>query len=289
MANSVSSFSIKELFSHGRYVIPPYQRNYAWGEREISQLIQDIADSAADNPSTPYHIGTLIVYERKKDGETIYETIDGQQRLTTLNILLSAIKQTHGNAIPKLEDWYRMNLSFDSRQRSTDTLDALYSNEMERSLSFEKEYNPDILQGYYDSVKALNRILPERGVAMDNFCRYLISNVKILRVTVPPDTDLNHYFEIMNNRGEQLEKHEILKAKFLSVFKDDAAETYCFNILWESCANMERYVQYGFNVQERNAVFTRGDWDKMAVNDFDELCAVLAALARKVRREMKQN
>ena len=52
---------------------------------------------------------------------------------------------------------------------------------------------------------------------VQDFADYLFSHVQIIKVEVPPDTDLNHYFEIMNNRGEQLEKHEILKAQMMSV------------------------------------------------------------------------
>ena len=74
-----------------RYEIPIYQRDYAWTEPQIRQLILDIADYAKDKSNCNYYIGTLIVYERKDDYETIYETIDGQQRLTTLSIILNLL------------------------------------------------------------------------------------------------------------------------------------------------------------------------------------------------------
>lgn len=68
---------------------------------------------------------------------------------------------------------------------------------------------------------------------------------------MPEDTDLNHYFEIMNNRGEQLEKHEILKSKFLEILNELEVEERelalsVFNLIWEACSNMEKYIQYGF-------------------------------------------
>lgn len=90
-------YSIKELFSSDDYVIPIYQRNYEWSEPQITQLIQDIVDyilKSKDTANKPkYYIGSLIAYERKLDGSVIYETIDGQQRLTTLIILLNVIKK----------------------------------------------------------------------------------------------------------------------------------------------------------------------------------------------------
>ncbi|NMC98414.1 MAG: DUF262 domain-containing protein, partial [Bacteroidales bacterium] len=85
-------FSIKELFRTDDYVIPIYQRNYEWGEPEITQLIQDIVDYLLKSKDTEYYIGSLIVYERKLGSDVKYEIIDGQQRLTTLTILLDVIK-----------------------------------------------------------------------------------------------------------------------------------------------------------------------------------------------------
>ena len=75
---------------------------------------------------------------------------------------------------------------------------------------------------------------------------YLLNNVNILRVSVPEDTDLNHYFEIMNTRGEQLEQHEILKARCLKEIIGEEKIAHAFSVIWDACANMGRHVQYGF-------------------------------------------
>ena len=83
---------------------------------------------------------------------------------------------------------------------------------------------------------------------------YLFENVKILRVLVLEDTDLNHYFEIMNSRGEQLEKHEILKARLLEKL-DNENDKFIFNLIWEACSNMESYIQLGFKKDLRDRIF----------------------------------
>jgi len=70
----------------------------------------------------------------------------------------------------------------------------------------------------------------------------------------------------MNSRGEQLEKHEILKAKMLEVLEDDNLK-YAFNLIWEATSNMEKYVQYGFSVDQRNAIFGEKDWNNLVNND----------------------
>ena len=63
-----------------RYVIPLYQRAYAWTDVEIEQLIDDILEHTGEH----YYIGSLIVYKRGHE----FEVIDGQQRLTTLLLLM---------------------------------------------------------------------------------------------------------------------------------------------------------------------------------------------------------
>ncbi|MCZ2131040.1 MAG: DUF262 domain-containing HNH endonuclease family protein [Bacteroidia bacterium] len=253
-------YSIKALLGSDEYVIPIYQRNYEWGEPQITQLIQDIVDyilkSKISENKPKYYIGSLIAYERKLEGSVIYETIDGQQRLTTLTILLNVIKNEYSTIDLS---WYKkLNLSFDSRKVASNTLSYLFNDE---SLD-NKECNIAIQQGYYDAKKSLAKILADNKLSIDEFCNYFFEKVTILRVLVPEDTDLNHYFEIMNSRGEQLEKHEILKAKMLEILEDDNLK-YAFNLIWEATSNMERYVQYGFSVAQRDELFGKNDWNNL--------------------------
>lgn len=56
---------------------------------------------------------------------------------------------------------------------------------------------------------------------MDKFKEYFLNHVHIIHYRVPKDVELNHYFEVMNSRGEQLEKHEIVKAKLSDQLKND--------------------------------------------------------------------
>ena len=259
-------YSIKSLLGSDDYVIPIYQRNYEWGEPQITQLIQDIVDyivkSKSNNAQTKtrYYIGSLIAYERKLEGSVIYETIDGQQRLTTLTILLNVIKKEYS----KIDlSWYKkLNLSFDSRKVASNTLSYLFN-----GIGLDnKECNVAIQQGYNDAKKSLAKILADNKLSIDEFCNYFFEKVTILRVLVPEDTDLNHYFEIMNSRGEQLEKHEILKAKMLEILEDDNLK-YAFNLIWEATSNMEKYVQYGFSVAQRDELFGKSDWNNLVGKD----------------------
>ena len=80
---------------------------------------------------------------------------------------------------------------------------------------------------------------------------------------VPQGIDLNHYFEIMNTRGEQLELHEIAKAKFLEVL-DTEHDKKTAALIWEKCSNMDSYIQMNFDPRVRKSVFTN-DWSSIRV------------------------
>ena len=274
MSSEISQLSIKALLSgRDEYVIPMYQRNYAWEEGEITQLIQDVIDylpKKGENAPN-YYIGTLVVYERPDSKTPVFETIDGQQRLTTLSLLTSYLKNT------RLVDlaWYsNLGIHFDSREHSRSTFAAIFEgkfNDDPAEVLAEKQINTGILNGYRLIQKVLPQKLKENDVSLQQFYDYLFLYVQIMRVKVPADTDLNHYFEIMNNRGEQLEKHEVLKARMMKELQGCEQSQNCLHAVWEACANMERYVQMGFTPGQRNNIFGSNNWGQFKPADFDAL------------------
>ncbi len=83
-------FTIDEAFRECFYVVPDYQREYVWTEKQITQLLEDINEQM-DSSSSEYFIGTILVSPR--DGEKAhYDVIDGQQRLTTTFLILCALR-----------------------------------------------------------------------------------------------------------------------------------------------------------------------------------------------------
>jgi hypothetical protein len=277
MANDMELLCVKMLFSDEKYLIPIYQRNYAWGEQELVQLIQDIFDYS--DKGQDYYIGTLVVYEKKSGGSIVYEIIDGQQRLTALTIILDVIKNEFRNDYD-INAWYRVtNLDFKSRKISTNTLQILF--ESPENIDG-IDYNSDIKAAYDSTLKFLRNISKDKQLS---FFNYLLNNVYILRVPVPSDTDLNHYFEIMNTRGEQLEKHEIVKSLLVEVLSEDPNGkilSSAFDAVWEACSNMERYIQYGFAVDHRLKIFGE-NWDTLICYNFDGISNIIASSNALVR------
>jgi uncharacterized protein with ParB-like and HNH nuclease domain len=253
----IKELSIKTLFEEEKieYLIPIYQRNYAWTNAEVEQLVMDI--HSYSNKEQNYYIGTLVVFEKVVNDKKVFETIDGQQRLTTLSILLSVLKNEY---YKNSQFAFKHLLRYESREISTDTLKYIYEGNLELE---------NLNSAMENAYKTIKNYLKNNITAVDTFKNYLFKNVKILRVNVPKGTDLNHYFEIMNNRGEQLEKHEVLKARMLKELDDEDKKV--FNDIWEACSDMSRYIQYGFSPEKRDKIFSR-EWNSFVYNsDFDSL------------------
>ena len=71
------------------YIVPDYQREYIWEERQVNQLLSDVFDEFDNNRFKEYFIGSTVVF---KDNNGVYELIDGQQRTTTLFLIICALK-----------------------------------------------------------------------------------------------------------------------------------------------------------------------------------------------------
>jgi len=77
----------------------------------------------------------------------------------------------------------------------------------------------------------------------EKYFKYLIDNVILIKNELPKNTDLNHYFEIMNNRGEQLENHEIVKAHLMGKLDDsDDIGRKVIAEVWNACQRLDKYV-----------------------------------------------
>ena len=247
--------NIKEILENDVYVIPRYQRNYAWGKAEISQLIKDIEEffPKENNQNKSYYLGSLVCFKRE-DGN--FELIDGQQRHTTITLINLVLKNwtdesKNAVCVP--------NLKFDSRKKIQNYIEGLYKAESESFLKQASDLNISGTGSLKDAIEIIQEELRERDV--QNFAKDFYENVYLFRVEVPEDTDLNHYFEIMNNRGEQLEKHEIVKALLIGEIKNEdkkvaRQEQEKFAKIWDACSDMNNYVFLNFDKQNRDKLFT---------------------------------
>lgn len=222
--NILEECSINDIYFSNRgasilYKIPIYQRNYAWEREEIYALIKDVYDSLK---KPVYYIGTLVTYRCE---DNVFEVIDGQQRLTTIYIILKALGiETISNT-----------LTYSARKVSAATI--------EKMPNFGDEKDHGIYHGFEYAKDSLSSIVGDEKADIDAFKDYFLNNVHIIHYRVPKDVDLNHYFEVMNSRGEQLEKHEIVKAKLCEQLIGDDVAMEKFSRIWEACSDMNFYIQ----------------------------------------------
>lgn len=246
------------IFSGGvHYVIPRYQRAYAWQDKEIVQLVDDIADF---DSTGYYYIGSLVV-SKVNGKDNTFEVVDGQQRLTTLFLLLNYLVSKDGLAAGLVEQ----RLSFDCRDNSNYTLSCIQEL-MQEKLSFESEDR--IEQSIRNGVKAIKQKFENDDIAIDEFVERL-KKVVLFRIEVPENTDLNRYFEIMNTRGEQLEQHDILKAQLMGSIRC-REEQELFSKIWDACSDMTGYVQMHFSPAVRETLFD-SEWDSIPETEFENI------------------
>ncbi|CAH0230549.1 DUF262 domain-containing protein [Rhodococcoides fascians] len=254
--------SAGDLFAEAgtSYEIPIYQRNYAWRNKQIDQLIDDVWAAAQDPNADGYFIGNLIVASKSPAAESkslVYEVVDGQQRLTTVFMLFQRL------GIDR-----EAKLTYASRRAATDALTRL-------DLSDDDE-GSGILTGY----KAIDARMSQLSHSPDElatFTSFLTDKVQLVRAVLPASTDLNKYFEIMNTRGRQLAQVDIVKARLMSFLRSDASDVEdqraCMAWIWDACTEVDSYIQLSLargDTALRSRIFGES-WDRLQVSSFGEL------------------
>ena len=240
--NTVEILNVEQIFN-SKYVVPLYQRNFAWGEEQICQLLQDIHESIKVKDQQ-YFIGSLVTI-RRQDGS--FEVIDGQQRLTILALLSYVLQfrietEIHYDSRPEVERFLQSLAS------------GVYASGSDPSTS---HFSAAIETIKEEIAKIENK---------DTFRDYVLNNVCLVREIMPEDTDVAAYFEIMNNRGEQLQEHEIIKGILLGKLKDNPKLSKVCASIWDACSQMDERVQKSFDTNIRKALF--GDnYDSFTLND----------------------
>jgi len=234
-----------------KYIVPLYQRNFAWGEEEISQLLQDLYESFRKNKESNYFIGSLVVLKRKKGD---YEIIDGQQRLTAIT-LIAKILSIEEIKEPKLfyDSRPEVEAFFSSFYRTGETSDVTFDFKVSHLINAVDIINDTKLKTDEEKSPTIRTLRNE----LESFKTFFKKQVILVRVEIPEDTDVANYFEIMNNRGEQLQKHEILKAKLIHKIRmetgeHDETKQAIFAKIWDACSQMNVYIQKSFSNEKGN-------------------------------------
>ncbi|SDI07647.1 MULTISPECIES: DUF262 domain-containing protein [Pseudomonas] len=232
---------IGEVFSRLWFRIPDYQRAYVWGKDEISELIDDVNYASEHNPDGQYFLGSMVLRKatRTTDGVSFeeYELLDGQQRLTTLMLMLACIRDRvtddqlkdacRGMLFQEENKWQRVPgrnrivydirdnvgsfieryIKADNGSRSTDLPGIAASKNL--SLANMAAGMKTIHASFDDSSR-----FPTEG-DFARFVGYLLNNALFIYVATEDLDDAFRLFTILNDRGIPLSNSDILKAKNL--------------------------------------------------------------------------
>ena len=227
--------TIREILSGVRYAIDDYQREYIWRKDHIDDLVQDLTgkfyssykiEDALKNVAgySHYFLGSIIVSE-KKGREFI---IDGQQRLTSITLLLIFLRNRLRN-LPA--EGKHTEINFDSLILSDHygdrsfNLDIKEREECMSALYNEEDYDPssksESVRNLWDRYQELNETLKLTPDELPYFIYWLLGNVYIVRISTESKDDAYTIFESMNDRGFSLTQTDMLKGYLLNKITDD--------------------------------------------------------------------
>ncbi|MDR0548942.1 MAG: DUF262 domain-containing HNH endonuclease family protein [Deltaproteobacteria bacterium] len=269
------------FFKEKQYKIPIFQRSYDWGEKEISLLLEDFINAYKawkDNPNSLYYLGILTVEKvfnsapsdnssapsdnnsapsdnisvhsntnseyYVNNSDYYFRIIDGQQRLMTTYILFCAL----------------LNLIKKELNKNNNEVLAIYNNEI--SLLGTENFSYEVRDEYNNFIKS---VLNEKNIIDDIFIKkylylknilinelksccdkeifysFIKRNIKIVQYCLPKNTKIPFYYQIQNTRTKQLEQHEFIKFKIISLKSGiyDRTLWHQINRLWTACSEMD--------------------------------------------------
>ena len=202
-------FEIKGILEiKGDFFVPDYQRGYRWGENEVKQLLEDIDENRQKNEQknehNNYYLQPIVL---KEIGEKNYELIDGQQRLTTLYLILNCIKEV----LPSTSVNYSINYA--TRQETQNFLRDIDLSREEENIDF------FFITKAYSTIRNWfgidNEETDSMGIAMD-FYRELRKYVKIIWYEPEDNVSGVELFTRLNIGRIPLTNSELVRALFLS-------------------------------------------------------------------------
>lgn len=225
---SGAEYPLAKIFSSDfDYVIPSYQRPYAWTVDQASELFDDLYDFFLREPDDTYFLGSIVLI--KGEGKPYAEVIDGQQRLTTLTILLSALTaQFSGELRADFESYIREpgrasqglkpkpRLALRERDR-TFFAEHIQALQLDKLLS----YDPAQLNNESQlNIQGNARLLLERlksAFALDvarlcDFGAFLVQRCFLVAVSTPSQQSAFRVFSVLNSRGLDLLPTDIIKS-----------------------------------------------------------------------------
>lgn len=227
-------YTLKELFTEDvLFRIPDYQRGYAWEKKQLDEFWEDITDCIANDKK--HYFGSIFL--ENKNNDNVYYLIDGQQRLTTLSILLycfidkldnSKVKQKYLSDYINHKELFKVSYS-DSYEKVNFLQNKIFSN---------SHGNPGIKDIYEKNLWFCKKYFKTKVSTFENIdsvISALEQNLSFNVQIMTTDFDAQSIFETLNNRGKPLTILEKLKNRliYLDSKKSDGKLRDEINTVWK--------------------------------------------------------
>lgn len=246
--------NIDRVFSNTRYYIDFYQRQYKWNEVPVKRLIDDIfykfnqeyrtykdSDIPLDQLISKYSWYYLNTYVTNLiDGKLFI--VDGQQRLTTLTLILIKLFHLSEKYESKLSNWLRNKIISSSgyteefwmnHEAHKAAMVGLLSGEELKKIDVSSGITAQNMVNNYQIIeKWLDSEIHDRH-HFESFTFYFLNRLVLINLNVE-QTEVPMVFEVINDRGVKLKPHEILKGKLLGQINKEELDALKLNELWET-------------------------------------------------------
>lgn len=255
------------------YLIPDYQRPYSWKTDQLLTLWEDLrlfafqegfGDSglaSADKEAPEYFLGAIVTYKADSDAAGRQEIIDGQQRLTSLTLLLrafyermkgkndegtqtvrkkieSCVWKTSGTAETVVPEFFKLNSDSALDEDKEEFKKILTDGRVNKSM------NSNYAKAYLKFYNLLKKMEEENGYSiLPNFCSKILKNVILLHIITESQNTALTVFNTINDRGLALLDSDIYKSQIYKFFlglgkKDEVVSKW--KVLEERCTNLLR-------------------------------------------------
>jgi len=283
--------TVWDLFNNRRYAIDTYQREYKWQTKQVVELLNDLAGKFTEyyEPTQErsevskyghYFLGSVILSQ--KEGESYI--IDGQQRLTTLTLLLIYLnhrqkkcpedERVEIDSLLLAKKYGKKTFNLDVPERAA-CLERLYRGESYEPTAKDPEAVRNMVARHKDIEDNFSEDI--RDEALPYFLDWLLNNVHLVEITAYSDDDAYTIFETMNDRGLSLAPLDMLKS-FLVANIDSEDHRKRMNEVWKKATNdllelskeepadaVKAWLrsQYSETIRERKKGAKPGDFDRL--------------------------
>ena len=226
---TAKEFSLQDILSNKKYSVDFFQREYSWKKENMVQLVYDLTNAFYENYHTgdtpesidnynSYYMGPIVLFDQ--NGKS--SIIDGQQRITSLTLLLIYLKHKAENI---MEDFPNGMIFSSSRGKKSFNIDIPERTKCLESLFNDNGYEPkeddeesviNMTSRYSDINEAFPDEMSDEELIL--FVYWLQEKVILVKITATSDKNAYMIFETMNDRGLSLSSTDMLKGFILSKY-----------------------------------------------------------------------